>query len=218
MRLNKVGSDILWVNTMMTKLYFIWSAEKSELSPKILRLVDGTVSSSMNIDSPSESASYLTQGENFQITFKTDRNSEWSDQPLSVLSSQANNKQCWIRNSGLPSIYSTIKSQKHRDIERLCINKCFVDKKKTGADWYIIRYWLSFVCEIQPEEPTEVEALTAVKSRIFFPLVPSTQFRISGCVFLVYSCVDFINTEEETISKTNNVAVKLSNNAVSKNK
>ncbi|XP_065093995.1 pinin [Ochlerotatus camptorhynchus] len=54
----------------------IKQAEKSELSPNILRLVDGTVSSSMNIDSPSESASYLTQGENFQITFKTDRNSE----------------------------------------------------------------------------------------------------------------------------------------------
>lgn len=54
----------------------IKQAEKSELSPKILRLVDGTVSSSMNIDSPSEKASYLTQGENFQITFKTDRSSD----------------------------------------------------------------------------------------------------------------------------------------------
>lgn len=50
--------------------------EKSESSPKIMRLVDGTVSSSMNIDTPLESASYLTQGENFQITFKTDRNAE----------------------------------------------------------------------------------------------------------------------------------------------
>lgn len=50
--------------------------EKSESSPKMTRLVDGTVSSSMSIESPVESASYLTQGENFQITFKTDRNSE----------------------------------------------------------------------------------------------------------------------------------------------
>ncbi|KXJ69567.1 hypothetical protein RP20_CCG026571 [Aedes albopictus] len=50
--------------------------DKSEPSPKLMRLVDGTVSSSMNIDSTADSASYLTQGENFQITFKTDRNSE----------------------------------------------------------------------------------------------------------------------------------------------
>lgn len=62
-------------------------AEKSESSPKLLRLVDGTVSSSMNIDSTSDSASYLTQGENFQITFKTDRNSEWSKPLLHTPSS-----------------------------------------------------------------------------------------------------------------------------------
>lgn len=55
---------------------YIRTGDKSEPSPKLMRLVDGTVSSSMNIDSTADSASYLTQGENFQITFKTDRNSE----------------------------------------------------------------------------------------------------------------------------------------------
>lgn len=54
----------------------IKQVDKSEASPKVLRLVDGTVSSSMNVDSASDSASYLTQGENFQITFKTDRSAD----------------------------------------------------------------------------------------------------------------------------------------------
>lgn len=51
--------------------------EKSEVSPKIVRLVDGSVSASMGVDVAPECASYLSQGENFQITFKTDRISEW---------------------------------------------------------------------------------------------------------------------------------------------
>lgn len=49
--------------------------EKSETSPKIVRLVDNSVSS-INIDSAHESASFLSHQENFQITFKTDRNAE----------------------------------------------------------------------------------------------------------------------------------------------
>ncbi|XP_055615242.1 pinin [Toxorhynchites rutilus septentrionalis] len=47
--------------------------EKVEASPKIVRLVEGPATPAINKESTPESASYLAQGENFQITFKTDR-------------------------------------------------------------------------------------------------------------------------------------------------
>lgn len=52
---------------------------KTEGSPKIVRLVEGANSSSHGDDADGvtpDSASYLDQGENFQITFKTDHDSE----------------------------------------------------------------------------------------------------------------------------------------------
>ncbi|XP_055585730.1 pinin [Uranotaenia lowii] len=55
--------------------------QEKETSPKIVRLIESTVTSSMNSNCGStqasdSGASFLTQGENLQITFKTDRTLE----------------------------------------------------------------------------------------------------------------------------------------------